>query len=123
MKEVLSKVSSTIFSSNIELGKFFPAKSGISIPMFIGWNENFINPKFYPLNPDILYQDALNFAPNEQEKIKVREVSQDYTSRYSLNFQNVKKNRVGNTKSHIWEHREFQLLILIPENIPKESDC
>ena len=36
-------------SSNIELGKFFPQKMGISIPMFIGWNENFINPKYYPL--------------------------------------------------------------------------
>lgn len=94
-------------SSNIELGKFFPVKSGITIPMFIGWNENFINPKYYPLNPDILYKEALKFAPNEEEKTKIRETSQDYTSRYSLNFLNVKKNRTGSGKAYLWDIENF----------------
>ena len=94
-------------SSNIELGKFFPVKSGITIPMFIGWNENFINPKYYPLNPDILYSEALKFAPNEEEKKKIKETSQDYTSRYSLNFLNVKKNRTGSGNPHIWDIENF----------------
>lgn len=41
-------------ASNFELGKFFPAKSGVTVPFFVGWNESFITPKFNPLNPDIL---------------------------------------------------------------------
>lgn len=94
-------------SSNIELGKFFPKSSGVTIPMFIGWNETIINPKFYPLNPDILFNQAVKFARNNEEKTKIREASQDYTSRYSLNFTNVKKNRTGAGKAHLWDIENF----------------
>ena len=94
-------------SSNIELGKFFPQKYGISIPMFIGWNENFINPKYYPLNPDILYKQVLSTAENAEERTKIKETSQDYTSRYSLNFTNVKKNRTGGGKVRLWDIENF----------------
>lgn len=82
-------------SSNIELGKFFPLKSGISIPMFIGYNENIVNPKYYPLNPDILLSTAVRNAQSAEEKDAIRMAAQDYTSRFSLNFTNVKKNRMS----------------------------
>ncbi|MFT5724253.1 MAG: cell surface protein SprA [Bacteroidia bacterium] len=93
-------------SSNIELGKFFPQKSGITIPMFIGWNENYINPKYYPLNPDILYKQVLAAAADEDKKT-IKETSQDYTSRYSLNFTNFKKNRTGGGKVRLWDIENF----------------
>jgi cell surface protein SprA len=94
-------------SSNIELGKFFPKASGVTIPLFIGWNENIINPKYYPLNPDILFNQAVKFARNNEEKTQIREASQDYTSRYSLNLTNVKKNRTGASKAQIWDIENF----------------
>lgn len=94
-------------SSNLELGKFFPQKTGISIPMFIGWNENFINPKYYPLNPDILYKQVLNNARTAEERTKIKQTSQDYTSRYSLNFTNVKKNRTSGGKVNLWDIENF----------------
>ncbi len=90
-------------SANLELGKFFPQKTGISIPMFIGWNENFINPKYYPLNPDILYKQVLDAAETAEDRTKIKETSQDYTSRYSLNFTNVKKNRTGGGKVGLFD--------------------
>ncbi|MGB0849816.1 MAG: cell surface protein SprA, partial [Bacteroidia bacterium] len=82
-------------ASNINLGKFFPQKSGIAIPMFIGYSENIINPKYYPLNPDIELRTAINNAASASEKEEIRTAAQDYTSRYSLNFTNVKKNRTA----------------------------
>lgn len=94
-------------SSNMELGKFFPQKYGITIPMFIGWTEQFINPKFYPLNPDVLYDQAIRFAPDEAAKREIKETSQDYSNRYSLNFTNVKKNRTGSAKPMIWDIENF----------------
>lgn len=90
-------------SSNVELGKFFPQKSGITIPMFVGYNENIINPKFYPLNPDILLRTAINNAESQEDKDAIRKAAQDYTSRYSLNFTNVKKNRTGGGDAHLWD--------------------
>ncbi len=94
-------------SSNIQLGKFFPQKSGIAVPMFIGWSETFINPKFYPLNPDILLSTAVKSAKNGEEKQRIKNAAQDYTSRYSLNFTNVRKNRVGSSKVNIWDIENF----------------
>jgi len=91
-------------ASNINLGKFFPQKSGISLPMFIGYSENIINPKFYPLNPDIELRTAINNAETQAEKDGIREAAQDYTSRYSLNFTNVKKNRTASSgKQHFYD--------------------
>jgi cell surface protein SprA len=94
-------------SSNIQLGKFFPQKWGVSIPMFVGWNENIINPKFYPLNPDILYRQVLDAARTPEERRKIRETSQDYTSRYSLNFTNVSKSRAAGSKPRLWDISNF----------------
>lgn len=94
-------------SSNFELGKFFPQKSGITIPMFIGYTETFINPKYYPLNPDILLSTAVRNAQSEQQKRTIKNAAQDYTSRYSLNFTNIRKNKVGNSKQHIYDIENF----------------
>ncbi len=40
-------------SSNLELGKFFPRKLGVSIPVYAGYSESIINPEYNPLDPDI----------------------------------------------------------------------
>lgn len=85
-------------AANVELGKFFPQSSGITVPMFIGYSENIINPKFYPLNPDIELRTAINNVESAAEKDAIREAAQDYSSRYSLNFTNVKKNRTAASK-------------------------
>ena len=90
-------------ATNLELGKFFSQKSGITVPMFIGYSENIVNPKFYPLNPDILLRTAINNAETQTERDAIRIAAQDYNSRYSLNFTNVKKNKTGAGESHIYD--------------------
>ena len=102
-------------SSNIQLGKFFPESSGITVPMFIGFNENIINPKFYPLNPDILLRTAINNAESAAEKEQIRSAAQDYTSRYSLNFTNIKKNRTSSSggKPHFYDIENWNYSFLV----------
>lgn len=94
-------------NSNIELGKFFPAKSGITIPMFINYNENIIQPKYNPLNPDIELSTTLRALQNPEEAERVRRAAEDYTSKYSLNFVNVRKNRSGSKKAMPWDIENF----------------
>ena len=96
-------------NTNVELGKFFPQKSGITIPMFIGYNENIIRPKFNPLNPDIELQTTLNTISDQGEKDRIKKAAEDYTSRYSLNFVNVRKNRMNNKKQKPWDIENFNL--------------
>ncbi len=77
-------------SSNLSMGKFFPKKSGIQIPMYIGYSERISNPQYNPLDPDIPLKVALS-DPNltEKEKANIKYRAQDYTKRKSLNFTNV----------------------------------
>ena len=92
------------FSTSLELGKFLPEKSGIKIPMFFGYSESFINPQFNPLDPDVLFQNSLDEAPNTHIRDSIKTNAQDYTERKSINFTNVKKNKTGkNKKSHIYD--------------------
>jgi cell surface protein SprA len=77
-------------SSNIEMGKFFPAKTGVSIPIYMGLSEEFINPEYNPIDPDILLEAALKNAKTQAQKDSIKNVSQDYTRRRSINFTNVR---------------------------------
>ncbi len=81
-------------STNLQLGNFFGKKAQISVPMYIGYSEQFINPQYDPIDPDITFEtmkesDALT-AEEKTERIKI---AQDYTKRKSLNFTNVKINK------------------------------
>jgi cell surface protein SprA len=84
-------------SSNLELGKFFPEKSGVSIPMFIGFSESRINPQYNPLDPDIPLESALRNAESKQDRDSIRHIAQDYTRRKSINLTNVRKQKLQGT--------------------------
>lgn len=96
-------------SGTFELGKFFPAKTGISIPMFIGHSEQIIRPKYNPLNPDILLETALNLTEDPVEREKIRRNAEDLTVRRSVNFTNIRKNKVGSGKAHLYDIENFNL--------------
>lgn len=77
-------------ASNLELGKFFSKESGVKIPMYVGYSQSISSPEFNPLDPDVKLTDALKNAPNKAAKDSIKRASQDYSSRKSINFTNVK---------------------------------
>ncbi len=77
-------------STNLELGKFFPEKTGVSIPVYAGYSESIINPQYNPLDPDIPLKVALDNAETKEERDSIKNIAQDYTRRRSLNFTNVR---------------------------------
>ncbi|MEQ9261775.1 MAG: cell surface protein SprA [Owenweeksia sp.] len=81
--------------SSFQLGMFFPKDAGLRIPMYFGVSEEWKNPQFNPLDPDIEFDDALNNLETEEERQELREIAQDYTRRKSINFTNVRKERTG----------------------------
>lgn len=96
-------------SGSLELGKLFPAKSAISFPMYVGRSETRITPKFNPLNPDILLTTALNNEHDPVKQAALRQAAIDRTVRRSINFTNIRKNRTGSGKSHIWDIENFNV--------------
>jgi cell surface protein SprA len=81
-------------STNIELGKFFPEKLGIRIPMHFDYSESRIQPKYNMLDPDILLKDDLN-TYNPIDRDSIMRLNEDFVMRKNLNFVNVRKDRIG----------------------------
>jgi len=107
-KKINERQKETVVSydiaTNLELGKFFPEKWGLKVPMHYDFSELRSTPQYNPLNPDILYKDDLKTFASAKEKDSIREITQDYTRRQSLNFMNVRKTKVsGSSKPHIWD--------------------
>ncbi|WP_372640442.1 cell surface protein SprA [Ancylomarina sp.] len=78
------------FSASLELGKFFPEKSGVRIPMYYAISEETANPEYNPLDPDIPLDVALDQAANKRERDSIKHIAQDYTKRKSFNLTNVR---------------------------------
>ena len=97
-------------SSNLELGKFFPEKANVRIPLYVGYSKRVSNPKYNPLDPDILMEDAMNNLENKTEKDSLRKMAQDFATRTSINFTNVKVDKTFNkTKPRIYDPANIAL--------------
>ena len=80
-------------SSNFELGKFFPERYGLKIPMHVSLSEQIRNPQYNPLDPDILFSTTLSALETKAERDTLKKITQDYESRKSINFTNVRKTK------------------------------
>ena len=89
-KEEINQIDVT---SNLELGKFFPEKAQVTVPLFVGYSNTTINPEYYPKDPDIKLKDALARAEDEASRKKIKEESRDLTERKSINLTNVRWNK------------------------------
>jgi cell surface protein SprA len=83
-------------SANFELGKFFPEKFNVRIPLYMAISENVVNPEYNPLDPDVLFKATLSDPTlSKEEKDSIKRISQEYTKRKSINFNNVKVNKTS----------------------------
>lgn len=80
-------------NTTIQLGRFFPKKSGVNIPLFIGFSESFANPEYNPLDTDIKLKESIARATSKAERDTIKKISQDYTRRKSINLTNVRINK------------------------------
>ena len=80
-------------STNLELGKFFPEKSNVSIPLYFGTSKTVINPEYFPRDPDIKFEDVLAEAQSKFERDSLKLISQDVTTRSSINITNMRWNK------------------------------
>ncbi len=94
--------------SSFELGKFFPKNTGLSIPMFVSYGNILVRPYYNPLNPDTRLQKEIDETTDPLRKEKLKGASDDFTAKRSINFTNVRKNKVGqNTKNHFYDVENF----------------
>lgn len=82
------------FSSTFNLGKFFPNDFGLKVPMYVGRSQAVKNPQYNPLDPDILLSSSLQSLESKSEKDSLKNITQDFVERKSINFSNVRKTKV-----------------------------
>ncbi len=95
--------------SSFQLGKFFPKKAGLQIPVFLSYGNTVVRPYYNPLNPDTKLQKEIDQTTDEDRKIRISQAADDYTTRRSLNFTNVRKERINKTKNHFYDIENFSL--------------
>ncbi|TAL58764.1 MAG: cell surface protein SprA, partial [Bacteroidetes bacterium] len=95
-------------SSSVELGKFFPEKAGVRLPVYVGYSETRIKPQYNPLDPDIPLQDALNSAKNKAQRDSIKSIAEDYARRKTITISNAGITRRG-AKSHAWDPANFSV--------------
>lgn len=109
-------------ATNLELGKFFPEKAGIKIPMHVDYGEIISNPEYNPLNPDIKFKDDLATYANKAERDSIKKLSQDFTRRKSINFMNMRKNRTGTGTPRLYDISNFDFTYAYSELYQRNID-
>lgn len=77
-------------ATSLELGKFLGPDHRLSIPFYYAVSEQVATPEYYPLDPDIPLDVALKNAGSQSERDSIKNMSEDYTKRRSINFTNVR---------------------------------
>jgi cell surface protein SprA len=84
-------------TAQIEMGKFFPEKAKVSLPVYYSYRQEIISPKYNPLDQDILLRDALDAVETQAEKDSIRNFSIDKVVSRSFDINTLRANIVSKT--------------------------
>lgn len=95
-------------STSMELGKFFPDKKGIHIPLYVNFSNQTAMPQYDPGTPDVELKTSLANAPNSHIRDSIKNAAIDYTFRKNINLTNVHKERTNKLKPiRPWDVENF----------------
>ncbi|MGZ0015205.1 T9SS outer membrane translocon Sov/SprA [Yeosuana sp. AK3] len=117
--------------TNVNVGQLLPKKWGIQIPFNYGQSEELITPKYDQFYKDLTLDSRINAANSNAEKEQIKEQSEDYTKRQSINFIGVRKNRTTDKTPRFYdvenltlnysynkvEHRDFEIENSVNKNV------
>nr|WP_246296715.1 cell surface protein SprA [Winogradskyella vidalii] len=109
--------------TNVQLGQLLPEKWGVQLPFNYAQSEELITPKYDQYYNDLTLQSRLDAAESDAEEDQIREQSEDYTKRQSINFIGVRKQKTDDSKKRVYdvenltfnysynkvEHRDFEI--------------
>jgi len=90
--------SSYSVTTNLELGKFFPDKAKVSIPLYYSITKEKTSPKYNPMDTDMELKDALDAAGSRHERDSIESIAVTKVTNTNFSISNA---RVGiSTKRH-----------------------
>ncbi|MGL4364619.1 MAG: cell surface protein SprA [Bacteroidales bacterium] len=76
-------------TSLFELGKFFPNKFGVTLPLSVSFAESYTIPLYNPFDLDIKLTESIAQAGSKEAKDSLRNIAVDYTMRKNIAFNNI----------------------------------
>ncbi len=76
-------------TTNFELGKFFPDKAKVSIPLYYSVTKEETRPKYNPLDTDMLLDDALS-SVDSHERDSIENIAVTKTTNTNFSLSNMK---------------------------------
>ncbi|MCQ2096010.1 MAG: cell surface protein SprA [Bacteroidaceae bacterium] len=83
-------------TTNIQLGKFFPDKWKMALPLYYSYSWQKISPKYNPFDSDMLLKDALDEFPDSHGRDSLSNLTQSVVRNKNFSLSNWKSN---------WSHR------------------
>ncbi len=77
-------------STNFELGRLFPEKAKVKIPMFYSYSQELTKPKYDAFNQDVLLDETLDNAISKHEEDSISDYSNSVFTTKGFNLTNVK---------------------------------
>lgn len=121
-ERLMESITNLGIDLDLELGKFFPEKAGVRIPMHFDYSMVKNTPKYDPLNPDLYLQDVINSFDTKEQKDSIRAMTESYTQRKNFNLMNVRKERTKDKKPKIWDVENFNLSYAFSETYHRDVD-
>ena len=94
-------------NAGIDLGKLLPEKANTVIPVRYSLSHEIVNPKYNPLDKDILLKDALEATANKEQRDSILNVAQDMTMTQSLSVPGIRVGITSKDGPRPWDPANF----------------
>lgn len=79
-------------SAAIQLGKFFPEKAQVNLPLYYAYSRETVSPQYNPLDQDVKLTTTLKSIDSKSERDSIKSLTQQQVTTQSLAFNNVTVN-------------------------------
>ncbi|MDR2774308.1 MAG: cell surface protein SprA [Tannerella sp.] len=79
-------------TTTVQLGKLFPEKTKVSLPLYYAYSKEVIAPQYNPLDQDILLKESINNEATVAGKDSIRNFANDVLTTKAFALNNVKIN-------------------------------
>ena len=86
----LDDFSQFSISTTVQLGKLFPEKAKVTLPLYYAYSKEVISPQYNPLDQDIVLKEAIDHVNTKAEKDSIRSFANDIIETKAFSLNNVR---------------------------------
>ena len=77
-------------TTSLELGKFFPDKAKVSVPLYYSVTKETVKPRYNPLDSDLRLNETLDAAPTQEERDSIESIAVSRTTNTNFAISNMR---------------------------------